>query len=115
MGHVSLFYGHLVYFMAIWCILWPSGIFCGHLVYFVIIWCIFPRFGMFCKNKSGNPAARADWRFLLQAPSASFDVGRLLEKPRPDISLELAQMSGRVVAFENRTTQQALQGSASSF
>jgi hypothetical protein len=28
----GLFYGHLVYFMAIWSILWPSGIYYGFLV-----------------------------------------------------------------------------------
>jgi hypothetical protein len=47
----GLFYGHLVYFMAIWyiftvllcwSILRPSGILYGHLVYFVVIWYIFP-------------------------------------------------------------------------
>jgi hypothetical protein len=27
------FYGHLVYFTAIWSILQPFSIFCGHLVY----------------------------------------------------------------------------------
>jgi hypothetical protein len=37
---VGIFYGHLVYFMAIWYILWPFGIFYGHLVYFVAIWYI---------------------------------------------------------------------------
>jgi hypothetical protein len=48
---LHVFYGHLVYFVAIWYILrpfgifcsiwyilWPFGIFCGHLVYFVAIW-----------------------------------------------------------------------------
>jgi hypothetical protein len=34
MENVSLFYGHLVYFTAIWYILRPFGIFYGHLVYF---------------------------------------------------------------------------------
>jgi hypothetical protein len=50
----------LVYFMAIWSILWPFGLFCSHLVYFVAIWFIswllFSRFGMLYQNKSGNPA-----------------------------------------------------------
>jgi hypothetical protein len=36
-----IFYGRLVYFVAIWYILWPFGIFCGHLVYFLAIWYIF--------------------------------------------------------------------------
>jgi hypothetical protein len=40
--------GHLVYFTAIWYILWPSGI-------FIVIWYIFSRFGMLFKEKSGNP------------------------------------------------------------
>jgi hypothetical protein len=31
---VGLFYGHLIYFMPIWYILWPFGIFCGNLVIF---------------------------------------------------------------------------------
>jgi hypothetical protein len=34
----GIFYGHLIYFMAIGCILWPFGIFYGHLVYFMAIW-----------------------------------------------------------------------------
>jgi hypothetical protein len=53
----------LVYFMAIWYILWPFGIYCyGHLVYFVAIWYtswlfgIFSCFGMLHQEKSGNPA-----------------------------------------------------------
>jgi hypothetical protein len=40
MEDVGIFFGHLVYFVAIWYILWPIGIFCGHLVYFVTIWYI---------------------------------------------------------------------------
>jgi hypothetical protein len=37
---------HLVYFTAIWYILWSFGIFCGHL-YFVVIWYILRSF-IFC-------------------------------------------------------------------
>jgi hypothetical protein len=37
------FYGHLVYFTAIWYILWPSGILYGHLVYFFPFWYVEPR------------------------------------------------------------------------
>jgi hypothetical protein len=40
----------LVYFMAIWYILWPFGIFYGHLVYFMAIWYILWPFGIFCGN-----------------------------------------------------------------
>jgi hypothetical protein len=39
----DLFYGYLVHFVEIWCILWLFGI-------------SFPRFGMLCQEKSGNPA-----------------------------------------------------------
>jgi hypothetical protein len=45
----------LVYFMAIWYILWPFEIFYGHLVYFVVIWYISSRFGILYQEKSGNP------------------------------------------------------------
>jgi hypothetical protein len=41
----------LVYFMAIWNMLRPSGIFYG-----IFIWFIFPHFGLFYQEKSGNPA-----------------------------------------------------------
>jgi ABC-type spermidine/putrescine transport system permease subunit II len=34
MEDVGIFYGHLVYFTAIWYTLWTYGIFCGNLVYF---------------------------------------------------------------------------------
>jgi hypothetical protein len=56
MEGVGKFYGHLVYFMAIWYILWPFGIFYGHLVYLFVIWCIFPVLvHMLYIEKSGNP------------------------------------------------------------
>jgi hypothetical protein len=37
MEDIGIVYGHLVYFVAIWSILWPFGLFCDHLVYFVAI------------------------------------------------------------------------------
>jgi hypothetical protein len=43
MENLSLFYDHLVYFMAIGNILWPFGIFCGNLVYFGTFWYFGPR------------------------------------------------------------------------
>jgi hypothetical protein len=46
----------LVYFIAIWYILWTVGIFCGHLKYFIVVWYIFSRFGILHQEKSGNPA-----------------------------------------------------------
>jgi hypothetical protein len=47
---ICLFYGHLVYFTAIWSILRPFDIFDGNLVYLVY----FSPFGMFYEEKSGN-------------------------------------------------------------
>jgi hypothetical protein len=34
---VGIFYGHLVYFTAIWYTLWIFGIFCGNLVFFPVL------------------------------------------------------------------------------
>jgi hypothetical protein len=45
MEDVGVFYGHLVYFAAIWYILWI----------FLAISYIFPHFGMLYQEKSGNP------------------------------------------------------------
>jgi ribose/xylose/arabinose/galactoside ABC-type transport system permease subunit len=46
----------LVYFLAIWCIIWLFGTFYGHLVHFVRIRCILISFGILYQVKSGNPA-----------------------------------------------------------
>jgi hypothetical protein len=46
--------GHSVYVVTIWYMLWPFGICCGHLIYFMVIWYIFPCFGMMYQEKSGN-------------------------------------------------------------
>jgi hypothetical protein len=56
MEGVGKSYGHLVYFVVIWYILWSFGIFCAHVVYI-------SRFGKLQQEKSGNPVRRA---FLLQ-------------------------------------------------
>jgi hypothetical protein len=48
--NVGIFYGHLVYLIAIWYILWPFGTFCGHLIHFVVIWYMFSRLGMLCQK-----------------------------------------------------------------
>jgi hypothetical protein len=40
---VGIFYGHMVYFMAIGNILWPFGTFHGQLVYFPPFWYVAPR------------------------------------------------------------------------
>jgi hypothetical protein len=43
MENVGIFYGNLVYFTAIWSILWPFGEFHGRLVYFSRFWYVAPR------------------------------------------------------------------------
>jgi hypothetical protein len=48
MEDVGIFYVNLVYFTAIWYILWPFGI-------FYEFWYIFSPFGMLYQEKSGNP------------------------------------------------------------
>jgi hypothetical protein len=45
----------LVYFMAIWYILWPFGI-------FMFIWYQFSRFGILYQEKSGNPVHESKCR-----------------------------------------------------
>jgi hypothetical protein len=59
----------LVNLIDIWHILRTFGIFYGHLVYFVVIWCSFSRFGMLKEEESGNPGYRStflgEYRFLL--------------------------------------------------
>jgi hypothetical protein len=49
---------YLVYFMAVWYILWFFGIFYGYLVYFMygyLVYCF--RFIMLSQEKSGNPVS----------------------------------------------------------
>jgi hypothetical protein len=46
MEDIGIFYGHLVYFTAIWSILLPFGLFYCHLVYFTAIWSILLPFGI---------------------------------------------------------------------
>jgi hypothetical protein len=50
MDDVGIFYGHLVNFLAFWCILWTLCIICGHPGIFP------PCFGILYQEKSGNPA-----------------------------------------------------------
>jgi hypothetical protein len=45
----------LIYFMAIWNILWIIGIFYDRSVHFVFIGYIFSSFGIMHQEKSGNP------------------------------------------------------------
>jgi hypothetical protein len=47
----------LIYFMAIWNILWTFGIFYDHLVHFVFLWYILSGFGIVYQEKSGYPDA----------------------------------------------------------
>jgi hypothetical protein len=64
-------------FMAIWSILRPFGLFYGHLIYFVaiwniyvhmVIWYIFPRFGMLHQEKSGDPDVHSVGAKFLPSP-----------------------------------------------
>jgi hypothetical protein len=48
MKDVGKFYGHFVYFIDIWYIVWPFGIFCGQFGKFFPFWYVVPK-------KSGNP------------------------------------------------------------
>jgi hypothetical protein len=50
----------MVYFMAIWSILWPFGLFYGHLVYFVVIWYVFFLFWYFMPRKIWQPCVDAN-------------------------------------------------------
>jgi hypothetical protein len=43
MEDVGIFYGHLVYFTAIWNILWTFGVIVGNLEYFPPFWYDAPR------------------------------------------------------------------------
>jgi hypothetical protein len=43
MEDVGKFYGHFVYFTAIWYTLWPFGIICGHFGIHFPFWCVAPR------------------------------------------------------------------------
>jgi hypothetical protein len=43
MEGVGIFHGHLVYFMAIWYILWPYGIDYGYLLHCPQFWYVLPR------------------------------------------------------------------------
>jgi hypothetical protein len=52
MTYVGIFYSHLVFFIAIWYILWPFGIIYGNWVYF-------HNFGMLCPGISGNPCPQS--------------------------------------------------------
>jgi hypothetical protein len=47
MAFWNIYHGSLVYFMALWYILWPFGIFCGPLVYFMALWYTLWPFGIF--------------------------------------------------------------------
>jgi hypothetical protein len=51
MEEVSIFHGHLVYFMTNWYILWTFGIFCCHLVHF-------PPFRFVIQRKIWQPCYR---------------------------------------------------------
>jgi hypothetical protein len=58
MEELGLFYGRLVYFTAVWYILWPFGVFCRHLVHIFNSYLVyFSCFGILYQGKSGNPSS----------------------------------------------------------
>jgi hypothetical protein len=59
MEDFGIFYGRLVYFVAVRYILWPFGIFCGRLVYFMVIWYIFFTFWYVVTRKIWQPCLSA--------------------------------------------------------
>jgi hypothetical protein len=64
---IGLFYGHLVYFTAIWYILWPLGLCYYYLAHFSKFWIVFPR-------KIWQPCRRGRPR----CHSCGFEAGILL-------------------------------------
>jgi hypothetical protein len=55
MKDVGIFYDHLVYFTAIWYIVWPFGIFYVYLLYFFPFWVyIVPRKNLATLDKNSN-------------------------------------------------------------
>jgi hypothetical protein len=75
MEDVALICVHLVYFVAVWYILWPFSIFCGRLVYLVAIWYTYfmviyytfsPFWYMYCATKIWQPWPLTHRSFRLQ-------------------------------------------------
>jgi hypothetical protein len=72
MKNVGIFYAHLEYIMAIWCILWSFGNFVIFGRY------IFHHFGILCQEKSGNPGQMLQLlfeRFFARTPSCQTGSG----------------------------------------
>jgi hypothetical protein len=57
---VRIFYGHLVYFTAIWSVLWPFGILYGYLVYFSPFWYVVPRKNLATLHTTPSNTVRID-------------------------------------------------------
>jgi hypothetical protein len=77
-------------FIDIWSILGQFCTFYGPLVYFVVIWCILRRFGMLLQEKSGSPAWKGrrrsrlrtfltDGLFVIIAEKRCFECDRRIE------------------------------------
>jgi hypothetical protein len=58
---VTLFYDHLVYFKAIWYILWQCGIVCGHLVYFPLFLYVWTEKNLATLYRMYIPKPRIEW------------------------------------------------------
>jgi hypothetical protein len=52
----ALYWKLLIYFIALWKILWAFGILHDHSAHFLLIWYISSGFGIMYQEKSGNPA-----------------------------------------------------------
>jgi hypothetical protein len=61
---VCLFYGQIVYFMVIWCILWSND----HKIFIQYIF----SFGMLYREKSGNPACHNSTRGYVRQRNINF-------------------------------------------
>jgi hypothetical protein len=69
MDNVGIFYIHLVYFTALWYILWQFGTICGYLVYFSMFLYVVPR------------KIWQYWKYLLRLPARRMEVWVVRSNP----------------------------------
>jgi hypothetical protein len=68
MENIGLFYGHMVYFIAIWYIFWPFAILYGYLVYISPFWYVVPQ-------KIWQPCRRRRQKEVVLSPACSVPTG----------------------------------------
>jgi hypothetical protein len=73
----------LVYYMAMWSILWLFNIFCGHLVYFMVIWYIFPVL-VCCTTKNLATLCFCVYKFTCASSTLIRHFVPLIESGLPD-------------------------------